>query len=177
MKKQSMSSPPIDLEETGSGHVLTFQLAAQRYGLPVTAVHQIIEIVAITHLPQMPQGIQGAINVHGRVVPVIDLRLRFGLPCMPYHLHTPLILVQAGGQLLALVVDAVQDVVEVALPAHDAPAAVQYGQELIPLVDVAHLLSPQEQQQLAQRLPAPSRRPLSSGKNGTNQSITGAAVL
>lgn len=178
MKKQSelSLSPSLDLEEIGSGHVLTFQLAAQRYGLPVTAVHQIIEIVAITHLPQMPPGIQGAINVHGRVVPVIDLRLRFGLPCPPYHLHTPLILVEAGDQLLALVVDAVHEVVEVALPTHNSAAVVQVGQELIPLIDVAHLLNPQEQQQLRQRLSACTRRPVANSKNGAAQATTGVAV-
>ncbi|NJN55681.1 MAG: chemotaxis protein CheW [Anaerolineae bacterium] len=163
MKKKRMSSLPSDTvvstavvspsEEATVGSILTFQLATQRYGLPVTAVNQIVEIVAITHLPQMPQGIQGAINVHGRVVPVIDLRLRFGLDCMPYHLHTPLILVEADGQLLALIVDAVDDVVEVVLPAAEETAVVQVGQELIPLVNVAHLLNRQERQQLAHRLP------------------------
>ncbi|MBE7528124.1 MAG: chemotaxis protein CheW [Ardenticatenaceae bacterium] len=178
MKKQSdsSSSPSLNREEIGSGHVLTFQLGAQRYGLPVTAVHQIIEIVAITHLPQMPPGIQGAINVHGRVVPVIDLRLRFGLPCLPYHLHTPLILVEAGEQLLALVVDAVHEVVEVALPTYNAAAVVQVGQELIPLIDVAHLLDQQERQQLAQRLSACARRPATNGKNGAAQLTTGVAT-
>jgi len=177
MNKQRMVSPTSELKDASSGHVLTFQLAAQRYGLPVTAVNQIIEIVAITHLPQMPQGIQGAINVHGRVVPVIDLRLRFGLDCMPYHLHTPLILVEAGDQLLALIVDAVHEVVEVALPTHDAPSVVQCGQELIPLIDVVHLLNQQEQQQLAQRLPASSSRSATNGKNGINRQAPGAALL
>ncbi len=177
MKKQRISPSSLDLKETPRGHILTFQLAAQRYGLPVTAVNQIVEIVAITHLPQMPQGIQGAINVHGRVVPVIDLRLRFGLDCMPYHLHTPLILVEAGEQLLALIVDAVHEVVEVALPACDAPAVVQVGQELIPLIDAAHLLGQQEQQQLAERLPAPPHRAAANGKNGVNRQVTGAAAL
>ncbi len=178
MKKQSDSSLSLspDLEETGSGHVLTFQLGAQRYGLPVTAVYQIIEIVAITHLPQMPPGIQGAINVHGRVVPVIDLRLRFGLPCLPYHLHTPLILVEDDDQLLALVVDAVHEVVAVPLPTHETPAVVQVGQELIPLIDVAHLLDQQERQQLAQRLSACARRPATNGKNGAAQPATGVAA-
>jgi purine-binding chemotaxis protein CheW len=162
MKEKRMSFPSSERQDVRRGHVLTFQLSAQTYGLPVTAVHQIIEIVAITHLPQMPPGIQGAINVHGRVVPVIDLRLRFGLDCLPCHLHTPLILVETGKHLLSLIVDSVHEVVEVELPAHESPALVQYGQELIPLIDVADLLNEQEQQQLAERLPTPRHTAVSS---------------
>jgi purine-binding chemotaxis protein CheW len=172
MKEQRMSSSPADPVQTG--HILTFQLAAQKYGVPVTAVHQIIEIVAITHLPQMPKGIQGAINVHGRVVPVIDLRLRFGLECVPYHLHTPLILVAADEQLLALIVDAVAEVVEVALPGDEEKAVVKLGDELLPLVDVAHLLTRQERQQLAHRLPPGPRPGSGGGKEGARLHVVGA---
>jgi purine-binding chemotaxis protein CheW len=95
--------------------LLTFKVAEQMYGLTVTNVARIIEMVTITHLPNAPETIQGIINVQGKAVPVMDLRQRFGLPPQPYHLHTPIILTDAGdnGRMLGLVVDTVEDVLEV----------------------------------------------------------------
>jgi purine-binding chemotaxis protein CheW len=93
--------------------ILTFQLNGQMYGLLVIEVAQIIEIVTLTHLPQAPLAIQGIINLHGRVVPVMDLRLRFGLSVKPYQLHTPIVLVNLKRQILGLIVDRVETVVEI----------------------------------------------------------------
>lgn len=95
--------------------VLTFRTNEQVYGLPVTAVSQLIEMVAITPVPEAPPTIQGVINVHGEIVPVMDLRLRLGLPFKPYHLRTPIILMQANGRSLALVVDEVKTVIDIDL--------------------------------------------------------------
>jgi purine-binding chemotaxis protein CheW len=97
--------------------ILTFQVANQEYGLPVSDVIQIIEMVKITALPQMPPAVQGVINRRGQIVPVLDVRQRLGLPFRPYRLRTPIILVEAGSEWsgpLALVVDSVEAVVEVA---------------------------------------------------------------
>lgn len=167
MNKMIVTSPFSSMNTSAAnGTILTFDLDGQLYGLPLTAVAQIIEIVAITHLPQMPQGFQGAINVHGQIVPVIDLRRRFGLDCPPYHLHTPLVLIWANGRMLALIVDHVDDVAT-ALPAHHnqlpditAPIScltniVQLGNQLIPVLDPNRLLSVEEQDQLARLLPLP----------------------
>jgi purine-binding chemotaxis protein CheW len=93
--------------------MLTFRLGGQVYGLPVTEVAQIIEMVTLTHLPQAPFAVQGLINLRGKIVPVIDLRLRFGLPLKSYQLHTPIILTSLNGQKLGLIVDWVEEVVEI----------------------------------------------------------------
>jgi purine-binding chemotaxis protein CheW len=87
--------------------ILTFQVANQEYGLPVSHVIQIIEMVAITALPEMPPAVQGVINQRGRIVPVLDMRLRLGLSFRPYRLRTPMIVVEANNRPLALVVDQV----------------------------------------------------------------------
>lgn len=92
--------------------ILTFQMAGQLYGLPVTAVRQLIEMVTIIQLPQAPPAIQGVINVRGQIVPIMDLRLRFDLEYLPYQLHTPIILVEVNGRLLGIVVDEVDTVLE-----------------------------------------------------------------
>ncbi len=101
---------------TGTMHLalLTFTVAGQKYGLPVTSVQRIIEMVTITELPGAPEIIQGVINFHGKTVAVMDLRRRFGQPSLPYGLHTPIILVDVAGgsRALGLVVDNVEEVME-----------------------------------------------------------------
>ena len=142
-----------------SGTILTFGLDEQTYGLPITAVSQIIELVAITRIPQVPPGVQGVINVHGKIVPVIDLRQRFNLLPAPYHLHTPLILTHVENHTLALVVDEVKEVVDLgqnSLPdmetAELIAGTVNVDRQLIPMVNVRLILSQEEQKQLCQIL-------------------------
>lgn len=93
--------------------ILTFTLDGQEYGLPVTDVVQIIEMVALTHLPHLPPAVRGVFNMRGEITPVLDLRLRFGLPEVPYRLQTPIILVSFNGRLLGLAVDNVAEVLEI----------------------------------------------------------------
>jgi purine-binding chemotaxis protein CheW len=90
--------------------ILTFMVAGQSYGLSVMEVVQIIEMVTITHLPRTPQAIQGIINVRGQIVPVLDLRLRFGLEAQPYRLHTPIILTDYQAHTLGIIVDQMGEV-------------------------------------------------------------------
>jgi purine-binding chemotaxis protein CheW len=92
--------------------ILTFQLAGHTYGLPVTDVVQIIEMLTITPLPHLPPAINGIINFHGQAVPVMDLRRRLSLPSLSYGLHTPIILADLKGQTIGLVVDKVEAVID-----------------------------------------------------------------
>ena len=153
---QSATGRPLD-----NGAILTFGLDGQMYGLPITAVNQIIELVAITRIPQVPSGVQGVINVHGNIVPVIDLRQRFNLLPAPYHLHTPLILADVDEHTVALVVDEVKEVVEIgqtSMPDEDTvdliTGTVNVDRQLIPMVNVHCILSQEEQKQLDQVLAA-----------------------
>ncbi len=98
--------------------LLTFKVGGQTYGLPVTSVVRIIEMVTITHLPGAPDSVQGIINLGGKAVPVMDLGQRFGLPGQAYGLHTPIILTDVvnDGRTAApvgLIVDTVEQVLEV----------------------------------------------------------------
>lgn len=113
MNNQTRGVDGLGVSVTQSLAVLTFRTNEQVYALPITAVCQLIEMVAITPVPEAPPTIQGIINVHGEIVPVMDLRLRLGLPFRPYQLRTPIILMQANGRSLALVVDEVETVIEI----------------------------------------------------------------
>lgn len=158
------------VNNAGLSALLTFSLAGQLYGLPVTNVARIIEMVALTYLPGAPETIVGLLNVQGKVVPVIDLRLRFGLPRQPYSLQTPIIIINLAdtGRTLALIVDSVEQVVEI--PSHQlapteaiipaemaAPAAFLTGvatieQKLILALNITEILTLKEHNILLQAL-------------------------
>lgn len=136
--------------------ILTFQVANQEYGLPVSHVIQIIEMVAITALPEMPPAVQGVINQRGRIVPVLDMRLRLGQPFRPYRLRTPLILVEANNRPLALVVDKVEAVLNITTDAvtqadnlnSDGTGLAKVNGRLIPILNAATLLNLDDHSQL-----------------------------
>jgi purine-binding chemotaxis protein CheW len=99
------------------GKYLTFGLGNEGYGIPIRQVREIIGMMEITPIPKTPVFIKGIINLRGKIVPVVDLRLKFGLPEQPYSDRTCIIVVeiQSGGQqrLFGLVVDMVLEVVNV----------------------------------------------------------------
>ncbi|HWG77535.1 MAG TPA: chemotaxis protein CheW [Steroidobacteraceae bacterium] len=136
---------------------LTFELAGQDYGVEILRVQEIKGWERPTRLPHSPPHIQGVINLRGAVVPIIDLRCRFGLPESPQTHNTVVIVVRveaARGELTAgLVVDAVCEVCDLsseqlrAPPEMDAGVDAQFvrglamlGERMLVLLDVAHLL-------------------------------------
>lgn len=90
--------------------VLTFSLDDQAYGLPVGRVREVVRAVAIRALPGAPEIAEGVIGVRGSLVPVLDLRARFGHPPRAVDPDHHLILAEAGGRLLAFRVDAARNV-------------------------------------------------------------------
>ncbi|HTV03600.1 MAG TPA: chemotaxis protein CheW [Luteitalea sp.] len=100
-----------------AGKYLTFALSREEYGLPVLKVREIIKMMDITAVPQVPAAIRGVMNLRGKVIPVIDLRIRFGLPAQEDTDRSSIIVVDllAGGDrvLMGVVVDAVRDVLNI----------------------------------------------------------------
>ncbi len=90
--------------------VVVFFLGGQRYALPIGAVQEIQQIVAFSEVPSGGMGIVGMINLRGHVIPAVDLRQMVGLPAEEYRLETPMVICRFRAQLVALVVDEVQDV-------------------------------------------------------------------
>lgn len=99
------------------GKYLTFTLADEDFGLEILKVREIIGMLDITAIPQTPPYIKGVINLRGRVIPVIDLRLKFGLPPVEYGERTCIIVVEVktglGPVQMGVVVDTVSEVVNV----------------------------------------------------------------
>jgi purine-binding chemotaxis protein CheW len=98
-----------------AGKYLTFQLANEEFGIRVLKVREIMGVQEITAVPQTPHHVKGVINLRGKVIPVIDLRLKFGLPAAEYTQRTCIIVAQVAGEqsstlLMGIVVDGVSEV-------------------------------------------------------------------
>ncbi len=103
---------PGDAKSLG-GKYLTFYLDGEEYGVQILKVREIIGIMEITQLPQMPHYIKGVINLRGKVIPVVDLRLKFGMSEAEYTDETCVIVVDIGTQV-GIIVDTVQEVADIA---------------------------------------------------------------
>lgn len=174
MTSQAISSAIRTTKSSPTLALLIFKVDEQLYGLPVNNVTRIIEMVAITPLPGVPEVIEGIINLHGKVVPIMDLRRHFNLPACAYSLHTPIILVNliSHDYILGLIVDMVEDVLEVSgddlelsetiVPpelvtqitdrAAYLAGVAKVNRRFIPVLNVQALLKPAVQGQLSQAL-------------------------
>ena len=98
----------IDLQQ-----VVVFDLSGETYALDILHVHEIIRIQPVTPVPGAPEYIEGLINLRGRVVPVVDLRKRFGLRTREIGDRSRIIVVQVSDDIVGVVVDAVSEVITV----------------------------------------------------------------
>lgn len=147
--------------EEGNQHV-TFTLGEEEYGIDILAVQEIIGFTHITHVPHLPDFIRGVINLRGMVVPVMDLRLKFGLGLADYSSHTCIIVVKVAERTMGMVVDAVSEVVHLPdasiEPAPSFGARIntdfiqgmgKVGNRLVIILDVEKILSNEELQIIA----------------------------
>ena len=99
------------------GKYLTFALAQEEYGVSVLKVREIIKMMDITAVPQVPAHIKGVINLRGKVIPIVDLRLKFGLPTVQSTERTCIVVVEVVLDtrriLLGIVVDSVAEVLNI----------------------------------------------------------------
>ena len=102
------------------GKYLTFSLAREEYGLEILKVREIIGIMDITAVPQMPPHVKGVVNLRGKVIPVVDLRLKFGMESAEYTEATCIIVVDVG-TLVGIIVDTVQEVLDIESAQIDPP--------------------------------------------------------
>lgn len=105
----SSAALPICEEEN---KYLTFKLASEEYGVEILKVREIIGVMDITSVPRMPHHMKGVINLRGNVIPVIDLRLKFGLNEIEHTTQTCIIVVDVGREI-GLVVDTVSEVLDI----------------------------------------------------------------
>lgn len=119
--------------ETLAGKYLTFTIQRESYGIDVLQVREIIRLPDITSVPQMPDYVRGVINLRGKIIPVIDLRLRFGFPNASNTEQTCIVVVQVklpDGKptQMGLIVDGVEEVINLA--AADIEETPDFGTQL-----------------------------------------------
>lgn len=107
------------MEETRAGKYLTFKLADEDYGISLLKVREIIGMMPITGVPRTPEFVKGVINLRGKVIPVSDLRLRFGMPEYEYDDRTCIIVVEVEGKESTVQMGVVVDAVTEVLPVQD----------------------------------------------------------
>jgi len=101
-------------QSTRAGKYLTFALAEEEYGLEILKVREIISMSEITSVPKTPEFVKGVINLRGKVIPVIDLRLKFTMEEVPYTDETCIIVVDVDGIEMGIIVDHVSEVLDIA---------------------------------------------------------------
>lgn len=96
-----------------AGKYLTFVLAGEDYGLEILKVREIMGILDITTVPHTPDYVKGVVNIRGKVIPIVDLRLKFGIPETEYTEQTCIIVVYVGQVEVGIIVDRVSEVMDI----------------------------------------------------------------
>jgi purine-binding chemotaxis protein CheW len=145
--------------------LVIFELGSENYGVDIAAVEGIIKMQEITRLPHAPSFVEGITNLRGAVVPVVDLRKRFGLTAQEATRDTRIVVTNIGSTKVGLVVDAVTQVIRVAEDKIEPPPQMsvtinsafikniaKLDQQLVILLDLARVLSTEEKDQLTSAL-------------------------
>lgn len=142
--------------------LVVFALANEHYGVEIAAVEGIIKLQAITAVPHAPEFVEGVTNLRGKVLPIIDLRKRFGLAQGEATRDTRIVVVELDGQTVGMVVDGVSEVLRVSSEAVEPPSPIvttvdsafirgiaKVGDRLVTLVDLGKVLQTHEQAELS----------------------------
>jgi len=109
--------PPIEAVTIKTGKYLTFTLKDEEYGIGILRVKEIIGMMQVTSIPRSPDFVKGVINLRGKVIPVIDFRIKFSMDSVPYTERTCIIVVEIDSDdttvLIGIVVDSVSEVLNI----------------------------------------------------------------
>lgn len=100
-------------EDTQKDKYLTFTLGEEVYGIDIKVVIEIIGIQKITAVPEVPEYVKGIINLRGKIIPVVDMRLRFRREFLEYSDRTCVVVIEVNGVLIGLIVDGVSEVLDI----------------------------------------------------------------
>ena len=114
-------------EEIQEGKFLTFAVGNEEYGIDIRYVNEIIGLQKITEVPDMPEYIKGVINLRGKVIPVMSIRLRFNFKEIEHTDRTCIIVLQIDDVVVGLIVDTVSEVLDIAANQIDPPPSVNKG--------------------------------------------------
>ncbi|MCE5323292.1 chemotaxis protein CheW [bacterium] len=142
--------------------VVVFELGGECYGIAIGSVSTIIRMQGITTIPRVPDFVDGVINLRGSIIPVINLRRRFGLPAGEHTKAARIVVVEVDGQMIGVTVDAVVETLRLPMEAIQAPPPVmssvssdflrgvgQHESRLVVLLDLDKVLMTDETQSIS----------------------------
>lgn len=142
---------------SAAGEYLTFVLGTEEYGLDILKVQEIRGYDAVTQIANTPDFIKGVVNLRGKIVPIVDLRIKFNLGKVEYNEFTVVIILNLGGRVVGIVVDGVSDVMALkAEQMRDVPSLVTnidtkyivglatVEEQMLILVDIDKLMKSEE---------------------------------
>ncbi|KAF1077595.1 chemotaxis protein CheW [Halodesulfovibrio sp. MK-HDV] len=109
--------------------LVTFSIGEEEFGVDILKVQEIIRTMEITKVPKAPVFVEGVINLRGKVIPIIDLRRRFGLSSKEHDKHTRIIVIEINNMIVGFVVDSVSEVLRIPAGTVEPPPAVVAGME------------------------------------------------
>ena len=157
---EAVQSQTVLEEDSQKDKYLTFIVDGETYGIEIRHVTEIIGLQKITPVPDLPDFVRGIINLRGKIIPVMDMRLRFNKPLKEYHERTCIIVVDFRELSIGLIVDSVAEVVNIPAVAVAAPPELtrrgnrfimgigQVSGEVKLLLDIEKLLTDEEAEQL-----------------------------
>ncbi|SKA80773.1 purine-binding chemotaxis protein CheW [Paucidesulfovibrio gracilis DSM 16080] len=141
--------------------LVTFRIGEEEFGVDILAVQEIIRTMAITKVPKAPEFVEGVINLRGKVIPIVDLRRRFGMDQRATDKHNRIIVIETASVIVGFMVDSVSEVLRIPANTIEAPPAVVSGLEsdyidgvgklddrLLIMLNLDRLLSGQEKEAL-----------------------------
>ena len=109
--------------------LVTFHVGDEEFGVEILAVREINRMMEITRVPHAPPFVEGVINLRGQVIPVVDLRRRFGMPPREHDRNTRIVVVELGDKVVGFVVDSVSEVLRVPASLVEPPPPIVGGVE------------------------------------------------
>lgn len=151
-------------QHTGeSRQLVVFSIADEIYGVDIHQVKEIIRVPDITRVPRTPEFVEGVVNLRGSVIPVLDLRKRFGFDSGEANSDQRIVVMEMGNQIVGMIVDSVSEVLQVDVEDVEAPSPyvvsvdsqyiagiVKLEERLIILLDADRVLSSEEREAVAQ---------------------------
>ncbi len=141
--------------------VVSFRLATEEYGVDIAQVQEIIRMVEITHVPRAPRFMEGVINLRGQLIPIIDLRTRFGMKRLDATKSTRIVVTEIGSKRVGIVVDSVSEVLNIPIEnVEDAPEMIagvgteyiqgvgKVGDRLIIMLDLTMVITGEDKRDL-----------------------------
>lgn len=119
--------------------VVGFRIGRETFGLPISMVREIVRVPEITSVPNAPDYIEGVINLRGRIIPIVDLRKRFGEKTIESHKRNRIIVVELGTRAIGLIVNSASEVLRIAPSEIEAPHAVFQDGEMNYITGVGKL--------------------------------------